>query len=85
MTYIEETSLSELHKLDEQVFNYFLNDGGICFAKNVFTVLFTLYFWCIYIFGKCLIFFFTCACIRGVILATCLYVYHFLNGKILVY
>ena len=44
MTYIVETSLYELHPIDEWVFNGFINNKYICLAESILAIFFTLSF-----------------------------------------
>ena len=44
MIYIVETNLSELHPMNDKLFDDFNNDEWICLAKNILAIFSTWYF-----------------------------------------
>ena len=59
ITYIVKSNVDELHPLDGQVFNGFINDKQIYLAKSILGIFFTLLYvhihmiYMIYIFSTC--------------------------------
>lgn len=64
IAYIVELNLYELHPMNEQMFNDFIDDKQLHLAKCIFTIFFTRSFGCVHMIGAYAIYLFiTCVCV----------------------